>query len=95
MSFIPQQQNSQPAPNVWNRKDAFTKQNLPEEYSKFSVVSPRSAFELKSGTLLSCVLISGLNSDLPGNITAQVSENVFDTATELFFPVSGAISERS
>ena len=81
MPFMPQQQNSQPDPNGWNRKDAFTKQDLPEEYSQYTVVSPRSTFELKSGTLLPCVLISGLNSDLPGNMTAQVSENVFDTAT--------------
>ena len=78
--FMPQQ-NNRPDPNGWERKDAFTKQDLPEEYSKFSVVSPRSAFELKSGTLLPCVLISGLNSDLPGNMIAQVSENVWDTAT--------------
>ena len=81
MPFMPQQQNSQPDPNGWNRKDAFTKQALPEEYSKHSVISPQTTFELKSGTLLPCVLISGLNSDLPGNMTAQVSENVFDTAT--------------
>ena len=78
--FMPQQSN-RTDPNGWGRKDAFTKQDLPEEYSKFSVVSPRSAFELKSGTLLPCVLISGLNSDLPGNMIAQVSENVWDTAT--------------
>ena len=78
--FMPQQSN-RPDPNGWDRKDAFTKQDLPEEYSKFSIVSPRSAFELKSGTLLPCVLISGLNSDLPGNMIAQVSENVWDTAT--------------
>ena len=78
--FMPQQ-NNRPEPNGWDRKDAFTKQDLPEEYSKFSIVSPRSAFELKSGTLLPCVLISGLNSDLPGNMIAQVSENVWDTAT--------------
>ena len=78
--FMPQQSN-RPDPNGWDRKDAFTKQDLPEEYSKFSIVSPRSAFELKSGTLLPCVLISGLNSDLPGNMIAQVSENVWDSAT--------------
>ena len=80
MPFAPQQ-NSNSDPNGWNRKDAFTKQELPEEYSKFSVISPRSALELKSGTLLPCVLISGLNSDLPGNMIAQISENVWDTAT--------------
>ena len=80
MPFVPQQ-NNRPDPNGWERKDAFTKQNLPEEYSKHTVNSPRSVFELKSGTLLPCVLISGLNSDLPGNMIAQVSENVWDTAT--------------
>ena len=81
MPFMPQQSSNQPDPNGWNRKDAFTQQALPDEYSKYTVNSPRSIFELKSGTLLPCVLISGLNSDLPGNMTAQVSENVFDTAT--------------
>ena len=80
MPFMPQQSN-RPDPNGWERKDAFTKQDLPEEYSKHTVNSPRSVFELKSGTLLPCVLISGLNSDLPGNMIAQVSENVWDTAT--------------
>lgn len=81
MPFMPQQSNNRSDPNGWERKDAFTKQDLPEEYSKFTVASPRSPFELKSGTLLPCVLISGLNSDLPGNMIAQVSENVWDTAT--------------
>ena len=85
MPFMPQQSSNQPDPNGWNRKDAFTQQALPDEYSKYTVNSPRSIFELKSGTLLPCVLISGLNSDLPGNMTAQVSENVFDTATGRYF----------
>ena len=80
MPFMPQQ-NNRPDPNGWERKDAFTQKALPEEYSKYTVNSPRSVFELKSGTLLPCVLISGLNSDLPGNMIAQVSENVWDTAT--------------
>ena len=80
MPFMPQQNNNSD-PNGWNRKDAFTKQELPEEYSKYTVVSPHSLLELKSGTLLPCVLISGLNSDLPGNMIAQISENVWDTAT--------------
>ena len=79
--FMPQQQSNNPDPNGWNRKDAFTQQKLPEQYSKHSITAPQSALELKSGTLLPCVLISGLNSDLPGNMIAQVSENVWDTAT--------------
>ena len=82
MPFMPQQNGGgQSDPNGWARKDAFTKQALPEEYSQHMRTSPRSPLELKSGTLLPCVLISGLNSDLPGNMIAQVSENVWDTAT--------------
>ena len=68
-------------PNGWARKEAFIRQNLPEEYSQHIRTSPRTPLELKSGALLPCVLISGLNSDLPGNMVAQVSENVYDSAT--------------
>lgn len=37
--------------------------------------------ELKTGTVIPGVIVTGINSDLPGNIIAQVSQNVFDTAT--------------
>lgn len=37
--------------------------------------------ELKTGAVIPGVMVTGINSDLPGNITAQVSQNVFDTAT--------------
>lgn len=40
-----------------------------------------SAYELKAGTVIPAVLISGVNSDLPGTIVAQVTQNVFDSAT--------------
>lgn len=39
----------------------------------------RSPYELMGGTLIPAVLITGLNSDLPGKILGQVSQNVFDT----------------
>ena len=68
-------------PNGWARKDAFLNQPLPEGYSRHTVTEARSDFEVKAGTVIPCVLISGLNSDLPGNAIAQVSENVWDTAT--------------
>ena len=68
-------------PNGWARKDAFSNQPLPEGYSRHTVTEARSDFEVKAGTVIPCVLISGLNSDLPGNAIAQVSENVWDTAT--------------
>lgn len=43
--------------------------------------SPRSAYEVVAGTVIPAVMISGLNSDLPGQIVAEVRENVYDTAT--------------
>lgn len=43
--------------------------------------APQSAYEIRSGFVIPGTMISGINSDLPGQITAQVSQNVFDTAT--------------
>jgi len=43
--------------------------------------APRSLYELRTGHVLPATLISGVNSELPGQIIAQVSENVCDTAT--------------
>jgi type IV secretion system protein TrbI len=42
---------------------------------------PRSAYELRAGFVLPATLISGINSDLPGQIVAQVAQHVYDTAT--------------
>ncbi|MDA8250478.1 MAG: hypothetical protein M0Z28_15075 [Rhodospirillales bacterium] len=36
---------------------------------------------LRAGAVIPAVMIGGVNSDLPGQIIAQVSENVYDTAT--------------
>ena len=43
--------------------------------------APRSPFELRAGFVIPGTLISGINSELPGQIMGQVSQNVYDTAT--------------
>jgi type IV secretion system protein TrbI len=43
--------------------------------------APRSPFELRAGFVVPGTLISGINSELPGQIMAQVSQNVYDTPT--------------
>lgn len=43
--------------------------------------APRTPFELRAGFVIPATLISGINSDLPGQIMAQVSQNVYDTPT--------------
>ncbi|MGH7364724.1 MAG: TrbI/VirB10 family protein, partial [Candidatus Methylomirabilales bacterium] len=40
-----------------------------------------SPYEVKAGTIIPGVMLTGINSDLPGQITAQVREQVFDTVT--------------
>ena len=42
---------------------------------------PASPFVVQAGTIIPAALITGIRSDLPGQITAQVTENVFDTPT--------------
>jgi len=42
---------------------------------------PASPYMLAAGSVIPASLITGLRSDLPGLVAAQVTENVFDTAT--------------
>ena len=39
------------------------------------------AFEMKTGTVIPAVMITGVNSDLSGSVSAQVSQNVYDSTT--------------
>lgn len=43
--------------------------------------APRTPFELRAGFVVPATLISGINSDLPGQIMAQVAQPVYDTPT--------------
>jgi len=36
-------------------------------------------YEVKAGTIIPAVLLTGISSDLPGQLIAQVREPVFDT----------------
>lgn len=45
-------------------------------------VAPQaSPYTLAAGSVIAASLITGLNSDLPGLVTAQVTQNVYDSAT--------------
>ncbi|KQU89496.1 conjugal transfer protein TrbI [Ensifer sp. Root31] len=63
-------------------KEEFFNQDIKDlGYLPDQVVPQLSLFELKRGSVIPATLITGLNSDLPGRITAQVSQNVYDSAT--------------
>ena len=42
---------------------------------------PASPFVIQAGTIIPAALITGIRSDLPGQITAQVTEPIFDSPT--------------
>jgi type IV secretion system protein VirB10 len=71
-------------PNRQDRKNAFLDAQGAAKTTDYLVASlqhPRSPYELKAGTLIPAVLITGINSDLPGPVIGQVRENVYDTVT--------------
>jgi type IV secretion system protein VirB10 len=45
------------------------------------VAAPASKNVLQAGAVIAAALITGIRSDLPGQITAQVTENVYDSPT--------------
>ncbi|UKK94151.1 conjugal transfer protein TraI [Brucella pseudogrignonensis] len=45
------------------------------------VTPPASPFVLQAGAAISAALITGIRSDLPGQITAQVTEHIYDSPT--------------
>lgn len=48
------------------------------------VEAPASPYMIRAGFVIPAIMISGINSDLPGQVMAQVSQNVWDTATGHF-----------
>ncbi|MFC5384477.1 TrbI/VirB10 family protein [Aquamicrobium segne] len=45
------------------------------------VMAPASPYILQAGSVIPAALITGIRSDLPGQITAQVTQNVYDSPT--------------
>lgn len=68
--------------NGQTSKEDFFNQDIKDlGYLPNQVVPQMSPNELKRGSVIPATLITGLNSDLPGRITAQVSQNVYNSAT--------------
>lgn len=69
-------------PNAQQRKADFLK--TPDKGSDVDphrLVAMPSPYTLMAGTIIAASLITGLNSDLPGLVIAQTTENIYDTAT--------------
>ncbi|KAA3685229.1 conjugal transfer protein TrbI (plasmid) [Campylobacter fetus] len=79
--------NLQNEPNLQNinnsgdNNDKFLSKLRNNGYLEQVKQKPISAYEIKAGWNIPAVLITGVNSELPGQILAQITQNVYDTAT--------------
>ena len=74
--------------NGQERKLAFA--NGPTDRRTISpdrLQAPASPYVLQAGTVIAGALVTGVRSDLPGQITGQVTENVYDSPTGRFLLV--------
>jgi type IV secretion system protein VirB10 len=73
--------------NMQGRKEAFFSKagdRQTDDYLPSTRVVPRSRYEIKAGWEIPAILEQSLNSDLPGELKALVTSNVYDTATGLY-----------
>jgi type IV secretion system protein TrbI len=95
-TLLPNQTSQPPQPasdnafaqNGQDRKLAFV--NAPVDTRTTSpdrVAASASTYVVQAGNIIPAALITGIRSDLPGQITAQVTENVFDSPTGRFLLV--------
>jgi type IV secretory pathway VirB10-like protein len=73
------------AQNGQDRKLAFINASVDRRTtSPDRVEPPASSYVVQAGNVIPASLITGIRSDLPGQITAQVAENVYDSPTGHF-----------
>jgi len=78
-SFFPA---SAPDPNRQDRKETFLGEDVDTAiYNPHRLQEPLSPYQVMAGTIIPASLVTGLNSDLPGQVIAQVTEHVYDTPT--------------
>ncbi|MFN3212486.1 MAG: TrbI/VirB10 family protein [Henriciella sp.] len=71
-----------PDANLQTRKIDFASERLDQDiYNTQSIEDPVSPYQVMAGTMIPASLITGINSDLPGTIIAQVTQPVYDTVS--------------
>jgi type IV secretory pathway VirB10-like protein len=68
--------------NMQDRKLAFLTGPVDRRtVSRDRLANPASRYIVQAGAVIPAALITGIRSDLPGQVTAQVTENVYDSPT--------------
>ncbi|EHK54389.1 TrbI/VirB10 family protein [Allomesorhizobium alhagi] len=72
----------QSAPTAQERQMAFLHAGVDRStVAPDRVMAPASPYVLQAGAVIPAALITGIRSDLPGQITAQVTESIYDSPT--------------
>ncbi len=64
-----------------------TGRDAPPDKSPLTPVKPASPYQVLEGNLIPAVLLTQINSDLPGMLTAQVTEDVYDSMHGSFLAI--------
>jgi type IV secretion system protein VirB10 len=73
------------SPDAINRREDFLSREVDRRTTALdSLQPPPSPYVLQAGSVIEAALITGLRSDLPGQISAQVTANVYDSPSGRF-----------
>lgn len=68
--------------NLQQRKLDFVRQGVDHDiYNPHALQDPVSPYQVMAGSVIAASLVTGINSDLPGLVVAQVTEDVYDSVT--------------
>lgn len=70
-----------PSQNLQGNKAAFARGGEVATQSAHGLTAARAPYTLMAGTVISAALITGIKSDLPGDVMATVTSPVYDSAT--------------
>lgn len=73
--------NSASSKDSSSEKEAFLDNGSHVQTGLAKIQNPVTPYELLAGTIIPGVMIDGVNSDLPGTLTGQVTSPVYDTVT--------------
>jgi len=67
--------------NRQEQKEAFLNAGAAQTRNSGTLQLPASPYQVMAGTVIPAALVTGIKSDLPGDVIATVTEPVYDTAT--------------
>lgn len=80
-AVAPESQAARSSPPGTRKEQFASIRDTNDDLNSGALVRPASPNSVLAGSVIAASLITGLNSDLPGMVTAQVTQNVFDTVT--------------